>query len=322
MSKETPEDGRKKIIIAGLDNAGKTSMLKLVKNKMIDFLSIAPTRGIDRSEARILGNQIAVHDFGGQSRYRKDYLEQPRYFDETNAYIFVIDLQDKDRYELSLEYFDNSLQLLHEMEIKPNIFIFFHKYDGDYLVDYNDEHKHIREEFNTLKYRLTDLAKRYNFDVRDMFKTSIYEEWSVYTAFYDVWVSIIIRLKSIQAYLERLLEELEHVKLSMLLDAQGNLIAKELGKKFDDKSDEIIDLAKKSLNLFLEMKKTGFQQEDDGYIVISLEQETIYMQRVDSKEGLLYLVVLRDGVEYTDMKQTMMKFADSLTVFINTQTPK
>lgn len=58
----------KKILLVGLDNAGKTSIVNLVVKKMTDALATVPTKSVDRSEIVILGQQVLIHDLGGQQK--------------------------------------------------------------------------------------------------------------------------------------------------------------------------------------------------------------------------------------------------------------
>ena len=114
MQEPTQEPGKneaKKILLLGLDNAGKTSIVNLVIKKISNVVSITPTKGLNWSEAEIFGQKIVLHDLGGQKKYRKKYIENQTYFESTDAMIFVIDLQDRERYDTALEYFDKALKI-------------------------------------------------------------------------------------------------------------------------------------------------------------------------------------------------------------------
>jgi len=46
-------------------------------------------------------------DFGGQIDHREEYLKEPeKYFFGINLVIYVIDIQDTERYDESIEYFN------------------------------------------------------------------------------------------------------------------------------------------------------------------------------------------------------------------------
>jgi len=69
-----------KIAFLGLDNAGKTSILTGLKRKF-DFMEqvskLQPTLSVDRNtfSFNFLNTQVMQFDFGGQLKYREEYLE-------------------------------------------------------------------------------------------------------------------------------------------------------------------------------------------------------------------------------------------------------
>src|SRR4030042_6836265 len=91
-----------KIILMGLDNSGKTSILLSLKGdrNLMNYFSLKPTPGMQVSEVTGLGHQYFVWDFGGQESYRQHYFDDlPKYLEHTNRLIFVIDIQDRTRVE-------------------------------------------------------------------------------------------------------------------------------------------------------------------------------------------------------------------------------
>ena len=109
------EDKIKKVLIMGLDNSGKTSIvlcLKGVKN-LLSFYSLNPTKGISINKFRALDSNFNIWDFGGQEQFRGDYLKNfNKHIVGTNKIIYVIDVQDIERYELSLNYLKSIINLL------------------------------------------------------------------------------------------------------------------------------------------------------------------------------------------------------------------
>ena len=84
-----------KILILGLDNAGKTSCLKRFSDEEIDH--IMPTQGFNLKQLQQEGFDAKVWDLGGQKAIRKYWEDY--YGDDTDALIFVIDSSDKRRLE-------------------------------------------------------------------------------------------------------------------------------------------------------------------------------------------------------------------------------
>lgn len=122
-----------KIILMGLDNAGKTSIILSMAGKY-DPSEIKPTKGIERSDTNILGNRVFRWDLGGQEKYRETYLKDRSYvLDQTDLLFYVIDIADKDRFEESLQFYIDVLNYLKKIETNPIIILFLHKTDPDFL---------------------------------------------------------------------------------------------------------------------------------------------------------------------------------------------
>jgi len=125
--------GAKKLLILGLDKAGKTSIVLSLKGKtsLLSFYKLNPTRGEQIHNFQTLNSEFNIWDFGGQERYRKDYFKDfKKYLLGTSKLIFVIDIQDKDRYDLALDYFQKIMNLLTD-NTDIDFSIFLHKFDPD-----------------------------------------------------------------------------------------------------------------------------------------------------------------------------------------------
>lgn len=135
---ENVEKQLQKVIIAGLDQAGKTAILNTFGEKFgIDFLShLRPTRKVDRREIETEDMKLYIWDFGGQSNYRHSYLQNPgSYFLNVNLLVYVIDVQDHERFEESFSYLEDILHVLNMLEEEPQIIILIHKVDPDIRED-------------------------------------------------------------------------------------------------------------------------------------------------------------------------------------------
>jgi GTPase Era involved in 16S rRNA processing len=126
------ESGRKKILLLGLDNSGKSSIVLSMKgtNNLLSYMSLTPTqrRSIELISS---GNTFfAVWDTGGQFSYRQLLLDQfQEYAINIDKVIFVIDIQAQDRYSESLEYLTQIIDKFQQIKIFPKLFIFLHKFD-------------------------------------------------------------------------------------------------------------------------------------------------------------------------------------------------
>ncbi len=128
-----------KIIVSGLDNAGKTSILTALDKKYDferDIVQLKPTIRVKYHKMNFLKNNTIFWDMGGQETYREIYVNyQSVYFDATDLLIYVIDVQDPDRFDDSLEYLNAILTFFSESEMSVPIIITFHKYDPELKAD-------------------------------------------------------------------------------------------------------------------------------------------------------------------------------------------
>jgi len=127
----------KKIVLMGLDNSGKTSIvlcLKGVKN-LSSFSSIKPTRGYEINKFNTLGSEFNIWDFGGQEQFREAYFKNfMEHIKGTSKLIYVLDIQDRERYDLSLKYLAKIITLLIENKLNLEFSLFLHKFDPDMEV--------------------------------------------------------------------------------------------------------------------------------------------------------------------------------------------
>jgi len=125
----------KKIIVAGLDNAGKTSILTALDKKydfQKDIVSLTPTIRVEYQATEFLKNKVVFWDLGGQEKYRTLYEQkQELYFANTDLLVYIIDIQDTKRLETSLAYLDMILQNFMKYKMDIPLIVSFHKYDPE-----------------------------------------------------------------------------------------------------------------------------------------------------------------------------------------------
>ncbi|MFX1276920.1 MAG: ADP-ribosylation factor-like protein, partial [Promethearchaeota archaeon] len=132
------ERKEQKVIVVGLSNAGKTTILSKFGGQLgiKDLTKLKPTKGVERKEVNTKNLNLNIWDFGGQLEYRNRYLREPeKYFFRVDLVIYVIDVQDQENFEESLEYFESILDYLIRIEEYPYILIFLHKFDPDLKED-------------------------------------------------------------------------------------------------------------------------------------------------------------------------------------------
>ena len=97
-----------KILVLGLDNAGKTTILKALSNESI--AQITPTHGFNIKNLSHDGFKLNVWDVGGQKTLRTYWSN---YFQGSDALVFVIDSADKKRLIESGSELQKILEVIH-----------------------------------------------------------------------------------------------------------------------------------------------------------------------------------------------------------------
>ena len=87
-----------KIVIVGLDAAGKTTILYRLKHKedLSSHIHTIPTIGFNVETLQIGRLEMTAWDIGGQDRIRHLWNH---YFEHTDAIVMVVDSQDKARFK-------------------------------------------------------------------------------------------------------------------------------------------------------------------------------------------------------------------------------
>jgi len=92
LQKAYKGQGQARILILGLDNAGKTTILRRLSDE--DTSSIVPTQGFNVKEVMYGGFRLTLWDVGGQKSARPFWSN---YFDDCDAVVYVIDSADSNR---------------------------------------------------------------------------------------------------------------------------------------------------------------------------------------------------------------------------------
>merc|ERR1712110_692773 len=96
LKKMKKQDKEARILVLGLDNAGKTTILKKLSEE--DISHIMPTQGFNIKSLVQDGVKLNVWDIGGQKTIRPYWSN---YFESSDALVYVIDSSDRRRLEES-----------------------------------------------------------------------------------------------------------------------------------------------------------------------------------------------------------------------------
>ena len=106
-----------RILMVGLDAAGKTTIL--YQMKMAELVKTIPTIGFNVEQLDYKGLRFTIWDVGGQDKIR---ILWKHYYQNSDGIIFVIDSNDKERFEKVKE---TLLLCLNEEELRDAALLIF-----------------------------------------------------------------------------------------------------------------------------------------------------------------------------------------------------
>jgi ADP-ribosylation factor-like protein 2 len=110
------------ILFLGLDNAGKSSVIKVFMGESIDDL--LPALGFEIKTVECQGYRLGCWDVGGQTTIRAYWIN---YFEGTDGVVWVIDSTDRERFAFCKKELDSILQ--QERLASASLLIFANKQD-------------------------------------------------------------------------------------------------------------------------------------------------------------------------------------------------
>lgn len=157
-----------KVLLAGLEDSGKTTIQKLLTNQDIaSIFNLLPSKGLNVQELKTNNRIFYIWDLAGNKRAREHYLRRNYILPETNEIIYCINLLKQSRFTESLNYLSSLLtqydKYCNENLIskeKATISILFHKMDpqlmNSALIKQNAEYlsKKISELDISIEYRI------------------------------------------------------------------------------------------------------------------------------------------------------------------------
>ena len=291
-----------KIIISGLDNAGKTSILTAF-NKRYDFeeeiRELQPTIRVSYQQTKFLGKNIYFWDMGGQEMYRQLYQSKPElYFSDTNLLIFVIDIQDSDRFDSSIEYLHNILQYFDKNKMDVPLIVTFHKFDPELK---NDE--------NLIKFARKLTEKLIQIEKLKMLflQTSIYDILSIVHLISSAFSIFDEKHLKLRELFQNYLKDFDSKSL-ILFDQNGVIISEFYTDSLD--FDLYLELMKTIREHIVTLKKIQIENvEYDGDFSPINNHLVSYLRRIKLKNDIFYVSVL---VEENGIDTLLGKFSDFL----------
>jgi len=301
-----------KIIVSGLDNAGKTSILTALDKKYDfhkDIISLTPTIRVEYHTTYFLNQKVIFWDCGGQTQYRELYeKKQDIYFDGTDLMLFILDIQDKERYETSLEYLDMILQHFNRNKMDVPLIISFHKFDPEIRTNgvYIEEIESIRENI---------LKKYSNFKVLFQ-QTSIYDLISI-VQLVSYGLSVFDeKFFDLSELLENYIYEF-NCKSLILFDRNGIIISEFYNSEIEPEYYvELLESIKEHLFLLKRMQQESYEAENN--LISNGNGLLSYLHRIKIGEESLFISVIIQE-KYKD--PFMEKFSEFLIEIRDILTP-
>jgi GTPase SAR1 family protein len=287
QDKEEPH----KILFTGLDTAGKSTIILAIQREFSKIALLKPTRGAQRRIFEFLGKDIAEWDLGGQISYRISYLKNPgKYFDGTEILIYVVDIQNQARIPEAISYLEDVITQLNNLEIKPPIYIFFHKSDPALLRNAINEMQTMRVE---LKEKIKNAA---NYKQLYFYDTSIYNLPSIIKAMSEILLNLYPKSELIEKTINEFARKVDSEGVVMIDD--NSLI---VGSFY--KNEEVKNLLSASTPYFLTLNDSfqftqiplpGKEQEENNMVVQRFGRNFVFKQ-IKLKEGSppYYLLMLK-----------------------------
>ena len=227
-----------KILLAGLDEAGKTSLLLALKREFSKIGIIKPTKMVNRQQLEFIGTKINLWDLGGQSSYRIEYLKKPDfYFYGTKILIYIIDVQNQSRAKESISYLNDLIQGFKQLKIFPSLFIFFHKYDP--TLDATSL-KDLIEKIES------DIKNKVKYNTNNFYSTSIYDLSSLISAMSEILLNLYLKADIVNEVIKNFAKKID-ADAAHVID-QNSLI---IGSYY--KNEKAKDLLVKSTPHFLNL---------------------------------------------------------------------
>jgi len=220
----------KKILMIGLDNGGKTSILAVLQDKFSIIKSLLPTRGVKREKLDFFGYPILSWDLGGQVQYReKLYFNRPElFFTEADLVLYVIDTQDSDRFAEAANYFREVLKVLKELNEFPPILVVLSKSDQDIRtsLEWQNNISAIKNKFNNIVREQENTSIKYS-------DTTIYQKETVLQMFSEALKTVSDTSEIIENILEDFTTTIEG-KASSLISMDGLIFGSYTSSDIDE----------------------------------------------------------------------------------------
>ena len=294
-----------KLVIAGLDNAGKSSALIALRKKYNFYervKNLKPTIKIDYSSFKFLETyRINLWDMGGQKKFRKIYISDPIYFTETNYIYYLIDIQDEIKFEESVKYLHDLLDIYRDLNYSNEVIICFNKYDPKFKSS---------EDFFDRAEMIKNLIVSQNKDMKfKFFDTSYYDISSISKAI-SYSLDKFLNLEVIDIGLSKIVNQFS-CNYAILYTASGLIISDHYMDVMDIRAfeEKISNRINEDLEFFQRLKDEDVKIDDR---VALSEDRTEYVKRYSiisgNIENTFYIGISAPTSKINEIKMELEKF--------------
>jgi small GTP-binding protein len=298
-----------KLVIAGLDNAGKTSALIALRQKYNFYervKNLKPTIKIDYSSFKFLSKfRINLWDMGGQKKFRKIYVSNPIYFEDTDYIYYLIDIQDETKFEETVEYLHELLEIYRTLGYSNEIIICFNKFDPQFRTN---------EEFRDRANMIKNLIKSQNKDIQfEFYNTSYYDISSISKAL-SRSLNSLLNLDSIDDGLNKLVNQF-NCRYAILYTDSGIIISDHYLDEMDIREfeEKISHKISADLEFFQRLKDEDVNIDDR---ITYSSDKTDYVKKFpilsENKENTLYVGVSTTISSINEIKIELEKLRNVL----------
>jgi len=293
-----------KLVIAGLDNAGKTSALIALRQKYNFYervKNLKPTIKIDYSSFKFLKTfRINLWDMGGQRKFREIYVNNPIYFEDTDYIYYLIDIQDEIKFEETVEYLHELLDIYRTLSYSNEVIICFNKFDPQYRNS---------EDFLDRANMIKKLIISQNKDIKfEFYYTSYYDISSISKAFSHSLNSL-LNLNDIDDELNKLVKQFD-CRYAILYTDSGIVISDHYIETMDisEFEEKIGRKISEDLEFFQRLKDDNVNINDR--IAFSMDK-TDYVEKFtilsEDKENIFYVGVSTTQSNINEIKIELEK---------------
>ncbi len=287
-----------KIILSGLDNAGKTSILTALDRKYNfrkEIMELKPTVKVEYHQTTFMNTLVFLWDMGGQIKYRDLYkARQDIYFAGTDLLVYIIDIQDKDRFEISINYFNSIMDYFKENEMDIPVIVSFHKYDPSVRND-----NAISENILQLRQKITDIYPSFKILFQ---QTSIFDIISI-VQLISYGLSLFDEaFFELSELLESYLVDKFNCTSLILFDENGIIISEFYSDTIErDEYIELLENIKEHLFLLKRMQEENYELD---YNTFSIENKLLsYLHKINFLNQSYYIsVVIKE-----ELKENLLK---------------